>query len=90
MTPISTATNKAGKAITVARRSPPVYMAITPDGKAAYVANEGCDCPGLNRVYVINTATNKPSFISGFTAPDYIAITPNGKTAYVANGAQTP
>ena len=51
MTPINTATNKAGKAITVG--TPPVAIAITPNGKTAYVANSNGD-----RVTPINTATN--------------------------------
>jgi DNA-binding beta-propeller fold protein YncE len=39
VTPISTATNKAGKAIKVGES--PVAIAITPNGKTAYVASTG-------------------------------------------------
>ena len=41
VTPIDTATNTPGAAIPVG--SFPVGVAITPDGKTAYVANEGTD-----------------------------------------------
>src|ERR1019366_7975036 len=39
VTPIATATNTAGTPITVG--SQPTVIAITPDGKTAYVANQG-------------------------------------------------
>jgi YVTN family beta-propeller protein len=87
--PISTATNRAGKPIHVGPRPPSVgphaggldFIAITPDGKTAYVANTA-----FNTVTPINTATNtagKPIRVG--SAPAWIAITPDGKTAYVAN-----
>ena len=80
MTPIATATNTAGPPITVG--SDPQAIAITPDGKTAYVANIGSDT-----VTPIATATNTagPPITVG-NSPDAIAITPDGKTAYVANG----
>ena len=43
MTPIRTATNKAGKAIKVGGR--PVAIAITPNGKTAYVVNDATRAP---------------------------------------------
>ena len=52
VTPIRTATNKAGKAIKVG--SGPKAIAITPNGKTAYVASTGSDT-----VTPIRTATNK-------------------------------
>ena len=62
---------------------------ITPDGKTAYIVNEGSDT-----VTPIQTATNtagKPIRVGHF--PFAIAITPDGETAYVANassGTVTP
>src|SRR6516165_790053 len=38
VTPISLATNKPGKPIPVGRQ--PLYIAVTPDGKTAYVTND--------------------------------------------------
>jgi YVTN family beta-propeller protein len=80
VTPISTATNKALRAIRVGNT--PSYIAITPDGKIAYVANAGADT-----VTPINTATDRdgPAITVG-ASPSNIAITPNGKTAYVLDG----
>ena len=51
MTPIATATNTAGPPITVG--NDPDDIAITPDGKTAYVANSGS-----GTVTPIATATN--------------------------------
>ena len=79
VTPITTATNTAGTPITVGRR--PDAIAITPDGKTAYVTNY---CSGT--VTPITTATNTPGTpITVGNDPDAIAITPDGKTAYVVN-----
>ncbi len=75
VTPIPARTDTAGKAIKVGLG--PRAIAITPDGKTAYVASNSGVIP-------ISTATNtagKP--IKGLDGP--IAITPNGKTAYVIN-----
>ena len=79
MTPIDIATNTADTPITVG--NDPVAIAITPDGKTAYVAN---DISGS--VTPIDTATNTagtPIPVGG--DPVAVAITPDGKTAYVAN-----
>jgi YVTN family beta-propeller protein len=86
VTPISTATNTAGKPIKVGQG--PSAIAITPNGKTAYVVN------GAQSVTPISTATNtpgKPITVGGI--PLSVAITPNGETAYVTNsyeGAVTP
>src|ERR1019366_7889840 len=79
VTPIATATNIAGPPITVGIA--PIFIAITPDGKTAYVANAGA-----GTVTPTATATNPagPPITGGFR-PNMIAITPDGKTAYVAN-----
>ena len=80
VTPIDTATNTAGPAITVGRD--PFGVAITPDDRTAYVTNGGSDS-----VTPIDTATNTagPAITVG-AAPFEVAITPDGKTAYVVNG----
>jgi YVTN family beta-propeller protein len=86
VTPITIATNTAGKPISVARNPPGfdpgwIYIAITPDGSTAYVAN-----PSSGTVIPITTATNtagKPIKVGYVAGP--IAITPDGKTAYVAD-----
>ena len=79
MTPIRTATNTAGTPIPVG--NDPDGIAITPDGKTAYVANSGDDT-----VTPIETATNTAGTRSRSGPPRFaIAVTPNGKTAYVAD-----
>ena len=64
--------------------SHPIAVAISPNGKTAYVANFGSD-----NVTEIDTASNtalpQSAWISVGSEPDAIAITPNGTTAYVAN-----
>ena len=78
----STAENDAGPPIPVGTH--PDAVAITPDGKTAYVVNFGSD-----NVTPINTATDTAgatgTWISVGSEPDAIAITPDGTTAYVAN-----
>jgi YVTN family beta-propeller protein len=83
VTTINTATNLPEKPIKVAE--PPRFIAVTPNGRTAYVGSVAAVIP-------INVANNKPSkairTITAFT----IAITPNGKTAYAVGltGAVTP
>jgi YVTN family beta-propeller protein len=70
VTPITTATDKAGKAINVG--SFPWAIAVTPNGKTAYVANSGS-----GTVTPIGTATNTAGkVINVGAAPVSIAITP--------------
>jgi DNA-binding beta-propeller fold protein YncE len=82
--PISTATNTAGKPIKVG--SSPDAIAITPDGRTAYVVGS---LP--SRVVPISTATNTagtaimlPKTFFGLV----IAVTPDGKTAYVTGNGK--
>jgi YVTN family beta-propeller protein len=77
--PISAATNEPGTPIKVGLA--PDFIAMTPDGKTAYVAN------GFSgTVTPITTATGTPGKpIKVGPQPDFIAITPDGKTAYVAS-----
>jgi YVTN family beta-propeller protein len=83
VTPVDLATNTAGSQITVSSHaaSGPGAIAITPDGKTAYVVNEGA-----STVTPINTATNVAGAeIPVGASPEGIAITPDGKTAYVTS-----
>jgi YVTN family beta-propeller protein len=93
VTPIDTAVNTAGKPIRIGTSDTggcdADVIAITPDGKTAYVTNysDGTVIP-------ISTAANTagPPIKTGKN-PSYIAITPDGKTAYVSNrgsGTVTP
>jgi YVTN family beta-propeller protein len=84
VTPINTATNTAGAAITVGVR--PTSIAITPDGKTAYVANSWS-----GTVTPIAVATNTAgTAITVGSGPIAVTITPDGKTAFVVNsGANT-
>ena len=81
VTPISTATNTAGKPIKVGKE--PDAIAITPDGRTAYVASSGTVTP-------IATATNTASQpvtinpVAGYNVAASPAITPDGKTIYVS------
>ncbi len=73
VTPVNTATNTPGRPIKVARF--PQSIAITPDGKTAYVANSGYDRG--NTVTPISTATNTAGkLIQVGKGRDAIAITP--------------
>jgi YVTN family beta-propeller protein len=75
--PIRTATNTALTPIKVG--GPGDAIAITPDGKTAYVTNPDGVTP-------IRTATNTAlTRIKVGRYPGAIAITPDGKTAYVAS-----
>ena len=82
VTPVNTATGTHGKPIHVGATGflGPVQIAITPDGKTAYVTTRS------GTVTPINTATNipgKPIPVVGHGGPVWIAFTPDGKTAYV-------
>jgi len=80
VTPITVATNTLGTPIRVG--DGPQNIAITPDGKTAYVTHYG------GAVTPITLATNTVGTpVRGFSYPDAIAMTPDGRTAYVANWA---
>jgi DNA-binding beta-propeller fold protein YncE len=79
MTPVTTGPNTRGKPIKIG--AIPAAIAITPDGKTAYIADVH---PGI--VTPVTTATStpgRPISIGGF--PWAVAITPDGKTAYVVD-----
>jgi YVTN family beta-propeller protein len=78
VTPVSTASNKPGKAIAVGLY--PDAIAVAPNGKTTYVANMLS-----NTVTPLRTATGSPlKAISAGVEPSYLAVTPNSKTVYVA------
>jgi YVTN family beta-propeller protein len=83
VTPISAATNRAGKSIKVGME--PYSMAITPNGRTLVVVSQD------NTVTLIDTATNKVTgTINVVTSPVWyttqpVAITPDGRTAYVVS-----
>jgi len=70
VTPIYTATNTAGKPIPVG--SMPWDIAITPNGKTAYVANRGSDT--VTPISIVTGRAGTP--ISVGSSPVAIAITP--------------
>jgi YVTN family beta-propeller protein len=77
VTPIDTASKTAGTPISI---SNPGHIAITPNGKTAYVTTSS------GTVVPINLSTNTPgSAITVASGLQEIAITPDGKTAYVAS-----
>jgi YVTN family beta-propeller protein len=68
----------------------PRDVAITPDGKTAFVSNRNSDdapgpTPGTVSVIDVATRTKDPADISGFVMPTGMAITPDGKDVYVTN-----
>ncbi len=79
---------------TVATGTEPLAIAVTPDGKSAYVTNRGGAPPfGRGRTvsqYSINPVTGAlspkvPATVATGTSPTRVAITPDGKSAYVVN-----
>jgi YVTN family beta-propeller protein len=75
---IDTATNTAITTITSVGVAP-LGLAITPDGKTLYVADQ------LHAVFIIDTGTNAITGSIPITAgfPICLAVTPDGKTLYV-------
>ena len=82
------ATGTAGQAINAG--TAPIAIAITPDGKTAYVASEGL-VGHMGTVTPIRTATNTAGkAISAGSVPSAIAITPDGKTAGLQRPVSVP
>ena len=81
MSVITTATGAVSAPITVSKGPGAGGVAITPDGKHAYVTNVFG-----GTVSVITTATGAVSApITVGKGPTAVAITPDGKHAYVTN-----
>src|SRR6266702_2162256 len=84
MTPIATATNTAGKPIKIG--AIPAAIAITPDGKTAYIADE--HPATVTPVATVTGTPGKPINIGGGVPRAVaIAITPDGKTVYVVSAS---
>ncbi len=82
VTPIDLTTDTPGTPIPVGSR--PDQIAITPDGRTAYVVDYDSDA-----VTPINVATNTPgAAIPVNTARGGIAIAPDGQTAYVGGNPE--
>jgi hyaluronoglucosaminidase len=79
VTPIDTATRRALKAIRVG--SYPDAIAITPDGKTAYAANDN----SVSRIDIPSgTPARQIKPVSAGHGPAAIAISPDGTTVYVS------
>lgn len=77
-------TNTIIEEITVGQA--PAALALSPDGKFAYVINYVDGNPDTGTISIIKTKTNTViDTIPGFFGPFGIAITPDGKYAYVTN-----
>ena len=65
----------------------PFTIAVTPDGRTAYVANSGWDGPkAQSTITPVDLATQRPApAIPAGLGPMGIAITPDGTRAYVAD-----
>ena len=76
---IDTASQTAGSSVAVGAH--PEGATVTPDGRFAYVANEG-----INTVSVINTVTHAVvKTILGVHSPAGVAVTPDGLHVYVTS-----
>jgi hypothetical protein len=84
ITPINTATNTPGQPIPVSGIGQITIgeIAITPDGKTAYVDQSGTITP-------ISTTTNTPGTPIRVRGGTWMTITPDGKTLYVLTGSGT-
>lgn len=80
ITPINTATGKAGPAIRIPGR--PAQLTATPDGSTLYVGTD-------DGVVPVSTATGKAGALIPTGGPAALAVTPDGKTllAVIAGGA---
>lgn len=84
VTPVDLRTNKAGHPILAGIG--PADIAIAPDGRTAYVTDDGSASALGSTITPINLATNRPEApIKVGPGPQGIVITPDGHTAYVAD-----
>jgi len=94
VTPVNTVTRKAGKPIVLpqtGQRHHADVIAVTPNGKTAYVVNHSNDGEWVTP---INTATNRPGKPIPATDFEYeqgpvIAITPDSKNVYILSAGVT-
>jgi DNA-binding beta-propeller fold protein YncE len=84
LSPLSPATVATGS-------NAPTGVAVTPDGKSAYVANLGGTVSQFNIDPVTGALSPKtPASVAGGTLPAAVAVRPDGKSAYVANANLPP
>lgn len=91
VTPIRTATGTAGPPIRVG--SGPVAIAVTPDGRNAYVTGQTADAVGLVTPIRVSAGTlGRPIRVGPEqeNEPFEIVITPDGRIAYVLNFISDP
>jgi len=82
--PISLASGKLGTPVQINRGFDDGAIAITPDGKTAYVAQNV-----TNTIVPVDLATGaNGALIDVAQEPTGIAITPDGRTAYVVTGGE--
>ena len=89
VTPVATATNTPGRPIKIGGGFPQaVAIAITPDGKTAYVVRASVreQRSPRSRPPPTRRASRSTSAVSAARRVTAIAITPDGKTAYIADG----
>lgn len=80
-----TVTPEAPLVSTVSVGDQPFFVAVSPDGKRAYVTNAG-DSTGNGTVSVIDTSTNTELTTIGVGGIPYgVAVSPDGTRAYVTN-----
>ncbi len=75
--PISTAASRPGRVIRLSGGA--VTMAVTPDGKVAYVVSRA-------RLYAVSLTTGRIEKAFDIAGASHIVITPDGRTAYVSAG----
>jgi DNA-binding beta-propeller fold protein YncE len=74
---------------TIAAGTEPVFVAVDPAGKFAYVANSGSNNVSM---YSINTTTGMLTSVGAIAAgtnPSSAAVDPTGKFAYIANSGSS-
>ena len=87
---INTAKNKVIATVKLESESDPSGIAITPDGKKAYVTCDLDISSDTGMVSIINTATNKVTAkVDIGYSPDGVAVTPDGKKVCVICGGWT-
>jgi DNA-binding beta-propeller fold protein YncE len=86
--PIDLATGKVGKPL--ALHSTPDVLAISPDGRTAYIGNDD------DTITTVSTSTDRPgaaihtgpAFPADYPGPDDIVIAPDGRTLYATDDYQ--
>jgi DNA-binding beta-propeller fold protein YncE len=87
MTPFALASGVAGKPITVGAGNKVWALAVTPDGKTAYVAEDNASGGDKGLVQLINLSqgTLSPMTITIPAGPKQMVMAPDGKTAYLVD-----